>query len=91
MIELAGRLLCASEADTALVSALLPEHIALTKAEPGCLRFDVAQTSDPLVWSVFEQFRTRTDFEAHRARVKASRWGQETAHIRRDYKISDIG
>lgn len=89
MIELSGRLLCETAGDTALVSALLPEHIALTRAEPGCLHFDVQQTADPLVWSVFEQFRCRTDFEAHQMRVKASSWGLRTAHIKRDYTVTE--
>jgi quinol monooxygenase YgiN len=87
-IELRGRLICGNAAEAQRVRDLLPEHIALTRAEPGCIHFEVVQSEDPLVWTVFEQFAGEDDFAAHQARVKASTWGQGTLGIKRDYMIS---
>lgn len=65
----------------------LPEHIRLSRAEPGCLKFEVTQDDDPLIWRVSECFASAADFEAHQARVKASEWGLATQGIARDYRI----
>lgn len=87
-IKLTGRLICRSEEEIATVTDLLPQHIELTRAEPGCIAFDVEPSGDPGVWDVSERFRDTASFEAHQARVKASRWGQQTAGIQRDYSVS---
>lgn len=89
-ISLEGRLICADEAEADTVRAHLPEHIALTRAEPGCLRFEVAATGDPLIWSVSELFATQEAFDAHQARVRASEWGRATVGIRREYEIAEV-
>jgi quinol monooxygenase YgiN len=89
-VTLTGRLICATSAEAACVRAHLPEHIRLTRSEPGCLRFDVVATDDPLVWQVDETFADRAAFDAHQARAKQSRWAQETAGIRRDFQITGL-
>ncbi|WP_147105593.1 putative quinol monooxygenase [Tateyamaria sp. syn59] len=89
-VTLDGLLRCASEDEAARVRAALPEHIRLTKAEPGCMRFDVLATDDPLVWTVSEEFTDPAAFEAHQARAAASDWARETAGIARDYKIKGM-
>jgi quinol monooxygenase YgiN len=43
MIHLEGRLIFKDEAEAALVAQHLPEHIRLSRAEPGCLSFEVPQ------------------------------------------------
>ena len=68
-----------------MVRRHLSQHMELTRAEPGCLRFDVESSSDPLVWTVFEEFVDRAAFDVHQARVRSSEWGRETAGIERDY------
>lgn len=88
VVELTGRLLCADLTEASTVRQHLPEHIALTRAEPGCFRFEVEPTEDPLVWTVVEQFVDRAAFDAHQARVRTSRWLEATAGIARDYVIS---
>lgn len=90
-IRLSGRLLCASPAEAGIVRAHLPEHVRLTRAEPGCLAFEVCETEDPLIWRVEERFATRPAFEAHQARTRASAWGTATAAIRRDYRLWEEG
>lgn len=85
-VELTGRLICADAAEAALVRAHLPEHLRLTRAEPGCERFEVA-AAGPLTWQVDERFTARADFEAHQARTRVSAWGRATAGIRRDFRV----
>ena len=89
-VTLDGVLRCATEAEAARVRAALPEHVRLTRAEPGCIRFDVLPTDDPLVWTVSEEFTDRTAFEAHQSRASNSAWAQETACIARDYTIKGM-
>ncbi len=87
-MTLTGFLRCRDAADVAVVRRHLPEHIALTRAEPGCASFSVEQTDDPLVWAVAERFADRAAFAAHQERVAASEWGRVTAGIPREYEVS---
>ena len=86
-VRLSGRLVCASEQEAEIVRRHLPEHIDLTRAEPGCVFFDVSPTNDPLIWTVEEHFQDRNSFGSHQERTKASAWGVATAKITRDYEI----
>lgn len=73
------------------IRAALVEHIRLTRAEPGCLRFEVTQ--DPQQagrFQVSEAFVDSAAFEAHQARVKASHWGQVSAGLPRSYEITGL-
>jgi quinol monooxygenase YgiN len=87
-IRLSGKLICASQKEAALVATHLPEHIRLTRLEPGCLSFEVAQVDDSMIWLVEELFSDRAAFEAHQDRAKDSLWGAATKAIRREYQIS---
>jgi len=89
-VELTGRLVCADPAEADAVRRHLPEHVALTRSEAGCLRFAVEPTEDPLVWSVSELFADRAAFEAHQARVRSSRWFEATSGIARDYVVETV-
>ena len=75
MIRLTGRLICANAAEAVLVQAHLPEHIARTRAEPGCLSFTVEPAAD-LVWTVAEDFVDRAAFAAHHS---LSEWTAQAA------------
>ncbi|MCB1400191.1 MAG: antibiotic biosynthesis monooxygenase [Rhodobacteraceae bacterium] len=86
-IALVGTLRCRNAAEAGIVRTHLPEHVRLSRAEPGCLKFEVTQDDDPLIWQVSECFASAADFEAHQARVKASEWGLATQGIARDYRI----
>lgn len=90
MISLSGRLICANATEADLVRQHLPEHLRLTRAEPGCLSFQVSATDDPLIWQVAESFTDKAAFEAHQSRTRASAWHAATAHIRRDYRITGL-
>ena len=86
-VTLSGELSCADAAEAERVRAHLDEHVALTRAEPGCLSFEVTPTADELVWRVAERFVDEAAFDAHQRRVAASTWGRETAGIERSYVI----
>lgn len=87
-VILKGRLICRSAAEADAVRRALPLHIRLTRAEPGCLSFEVAETADPLVWTVEECFRDRAAFDAHQTRTRASAWWAATSAILRDYRLT---
>ncbi|MGO1228858.1 putative quinol monooxygenase [Brachybacterium sp. AOP42-C2-15] len=89
-IRLTGRLLCADRHEAAVVHRCLRQHVDLTRAEAGCLRFEVEPTDDPLVWTVSELFVDQAAFDSHQARVRASEWGRATSGIARDYVIEAV-
>ena len=91
MIRLKGHLICLTEAEAAAVRAHRPDHQALTRAEPGCLSFDILDTDDPLVFDVQEGFRDRPAFDAHQARTRDSAWFAATRGILRDFRVEELG
>jgi quinol monooxygenase YgiN len=91
MIHLTGNLICATLNDVAVVSAHLPEHIRLSRAEPGCLGFSVTQSTNPLIWVLDETFADRTSFEAHQTRTRASTWFDATQHLVREFRMTETG
>nr|WP_245897853.1 putative quinol monooxygenase [Pseudoprimorskyibacter insulae] len=68
------------------VRAALPDHIRLTRAEPGCIRFDVTETA-PGVFTVEELFTDQAAFDAHQSRTRASAWFAVTQDFPRDYSV----
>lgn len=77
------------DCDLELVKEHLPTHIILSRAESGCISFDVRiDPENPNRYLVNEEFTTQASFDAHQARVKQSDWGRATAHLKRKYKIS---
>lgn len=87
-VILTGFLICRSLEEADRVSHLLSDHIRLTRAEAGCLSFEVFRSmADPLRFAVREVFRDRAAFAAHQDRASASVWGRATRGIPRDYRI----
>lgn len=89
-VVLTGQLLCVDVHEAELVEELLPGHVQLTRAEPGCVAFAVERTADPLVWQVDEVFVDAAAFAAHQARVSASEWGRRTAAVERRYEVTGV-
>ncbi len=89
MTTLTGTLTCRTEAEADLVRTHLPEHVRLTRAEPGCLKFEVSQGDDPLVWHLDEAFVDADAFAAHQARAKNTIWAEKTKDLIRDFKRVD--
>ena len=88
MITLTGTLTCSTSEEADIVRTYLPEHIRLSRAEPGCLSFNVYPTEDPMVWRLDEAFTDAAAFDAHQTRTRASAWYKATAHLKRDFRKS---
>jgi len=80
-----------NEEDLEAVLAELPNHIKLTREEPGCLVFDVDRDAgDPAKFMVYEEFIDQDAFDRHQARVKASCWGEVASNVDRHYEIKSV-
>ena len=86
-VRLTGTLICKDAGQAARVAEHLPRHIELTRAEPGCLSFDVEPTDDPLIWDVSEEFRDDAAHDLHQERTAASDWARQTAGTARSYVL----
>lgn len=65
---------------------LLEEHTALTRAEPGCLFFEVTQDqADPARFTVSERFADQAALAFHEMRGAASAWGPAARHLQREF------
>ena len=90
LVRLSGRLICRTAKEVETVRVQLPEHIRLTRAEAGCVSFDVFQSDDPLVWTVEECFLDNAAFVYHQQRTHASKWWSATAEIPREFEICGL-
>lgn len=69
------------------VKHALSEHIELTRAEEGCLFFNVEPSADIRgVFTVSEAFVDQAAFEFHQERAAKSAWANVSSDIPRDYK-----
>jgi len=89
-VTLRGELVCQDATEAAVVARLLPGHVALTRAEPGCRAFEVEAGGTPLVWRVAERYADPDAFRAHQARTADSEWGRATLGIERRYTIDGL-
>ena len=87
IVRLTGTIRCATD-ETETLRAAIPAHVALSRAEPGCLAFDIRPTSDPCVFEVSERFCDDAAFQAHQARTRASAWWRITGHMQRDFEVT---
>ena len=86
-VYLEGLLVAETAAHHAIVDLYLEDHILLTRAEPGCIKFEV--TGDPKrrgYFHVSEEFESEEDFEFHQQRSRDSEWGQVSAPLERRFK-----
>lgn len=84
-VQVSGQLVCRNREEALIVIEHLADHVALTRAEPGCLSFEVRRVGDSLVWQVEERFTDAQAFSAHQRRTRASEWGRLTSGIDRRY------
>lgn len=88
-VTLTGFMICRTLEEADRVSRLLAGHIAETRAEPGCLVFEVLRSmSDPVRFAVREVFVDRAAFDAHQTRLRTAPWGRATRGIPRDYVLT---
>ncbi|WP_265499866.1 GNAT family N-acetyltransferase [Paracoccus beibuensis] len=85
LFGLHGRLICSDMGQMMAALDLLPDHVALTRAEPGCLRFDITQSEDPMIWALDELFADEDAFQRHQQRTQASAWGAGSRDMGRDF------
>ncbi|OJH43379.1 GNAT family N-acetyltransferase [Paracoccus sp. SM22M-07] len=90
MVELHGSLTCTDMGQMMTALSLLPDHVELSRAEPGCLRFDITQAEDPMVWTLSEVFADADAFAAHQARTADSVWGRDSGDMARDFHRHDL-
>ena len=80
-----------SEDDNADVLNALPNHIKLSRKEPGCLVFKVTQDESIMFrFKVYEEFESKAAFEQHQSRVRSSLWGKITKNIERNYNVEGL-
>lgn len=71
------------------VKSALPEHVALTRAETGCINFEVVQCDKVHGrFIVSEIFLDQAAFDAHQERTRSSDWFKTTRGIPREYSIT---
>ncbi|MCV2401860.1 antibiotic biosynthesis monooxygenase [Marinomonas sp. C2222] len=77
-----------TENELEVVLTELPNHMALTQQEEGCLVFKVERCKDdPCCFSVYEEFESQAAFDKHQTRVKSSYWGEITKNVKRFYSV----
>jgi len=73
------------------VAAALPDHIALTREEPGNLTFNVTENPDVAYrFDVSETFVDQAAFDFHQTRTASSPWAEITKGIPRHFNIEEI-
>jgi len=77
--------------DLGIVTEALVSHIELTRAEQGCLLFNVTvDEENQNKFNVYEEFVNQAAFDEHQLRVKQSNWGRVTKQVQRHYLISHL-
>ncbi len=78
-------------ADRDRVIAQLDQHIRLTRAEPGCLKFEInAWENNPFCFDVEEEFVDSQAYWFHQQRLKGSTWATATGNVKRDYTVKGL-
>lgn len=67
MVSIHVSLTVRNQSDIEKVARLLGEHAKLSRAEPGCLRFDLFQSNlDPHAFFIVEAWESQDALEMHR-------------------------
>lgn len=70
------------------VATALPLHRDLSRAEPGCLVFEVSQDeADPCKFHLHEQYVSREAFDFHKNRAGDSEWAAISVNVERVLEI----
>lgn len=88
-IALSVKLICADMEQMKIALNHLPEHVALSRAEPGCLFFATAQSDDPLIWQIEELYADEAALDAHKERLASSTWAKVSAQLKREIERID--
>lgn len=82
-VSLTGQLVCRDMGEMLTVLDLAHSHVDASRAEPGCLQFDLRQSDDPLVFDFAELFVDEAAYRAHQDRTRGSDWFAATQSIQR--------
>ncbi|MBU2864856.1 antibiotic biosynthesis monooxygenase [Reinekea forsetii] len=86
-VRLTGHIMIPTQSLAAVLEHL-SLHLALTRSEPGCLKFNVNQDeNEPCKLLVEEVFIDSAAFEAHQCRTQNSAWYEITKDFDRHYRI----
>ena len=89
-IQLKGHMDVTSDRMEAVIKAV-GDHITLTRAEAGCISFEVTACPDVTGrFLVAETFVDRAAFDQHQTRTSTSPWAKITAGLPRDYTITEV-
>ena len=67
MVSIHVSLTVRNQSDVAKVARLLGEHAKLSRAEPGCLRFELFQSNlDPHAFFIVEAWESQKALDVHR-------------------------
>lgn len=89
-ITLTGHIIAPAHQLQAVRDALV-EHIALTRAEDGCIVFNVDEHATQVGrFDVYEEFVDAKTFAAHQSRVRESNWGKVSINASRHYTIDGL-
>ena len=73
------------------IKKALPAHIEATRAEQGCITFQVDEhPTETGRFEVYEEFINKAAFERHQQRVKKSTWATATKNITRHYTVKGL-
>ena len=64
------------------------EHVRLSRAEAGCIRFDYTVSDDGRTVTIDEEWSDKAAFEAHGARSRASAWAAHGADLDRKIEVT---
>ena len=86
-VILSGHIVVA-ESELIAVREALPIHIKATRAEKGCIVFNVVEHMMEIGrFDVYEEFETSDAFRFHQNRVQKSEWGVVSKNVVRHYRI----
>ena len=89
-IHLSGHIDVTPERMEAVTTAVV-DHISLTRAEAGCISFEVTPCPDVKGrFLVNEVFINQAAFDHHQTRTKASPWAKISEGLPREYTIIKI-
>lgn len=89
-VRLSGRMICATKDEADAVRRHLDAHIERTRAEDGCLLFEITPLGGGRAWSVEELWTDASTFREHQRRAAHSEWGRATAGIERRYRVEGL-
>ena len=89
-LTLTGFLICRTLDEADRVSALIPAHVTATRAELGCLDYEIWRSmADPVCFAVRAVYRDRDALAAHQVRTTGNDWGRTTNGATRDFRITE--